>query len=208
MAHRGFTLIELLIVVAIIAILAAIAVPNFLAAQTRAKVSRLRADMRTITAVLESYRTDWNSYPYDGFDAQDMVRWNYWRLPVEVSTPIAYVTDASFTDPFRDAVDPVHWQSQDFQYINTESTFGATFAGLQTGGDDGLSVLFNLMIGEFGHWRLSSTGPDRIDGPLGWIGGSRYSGNPVPYDPSNGIISPGDILRSQLDPNGYKNTGG
>ena len=60
---RGFTLIELLIVVAIIAILAAIAVPNFLEAQTRSKVSRVKADQRSITTALESYVVDTNKYP-------------------------------------------------------------------------------------------------------------------------------------------------
>lgn len=60
---RGFTLIELLIVVAIIAILAAIAVPNFLEAQTRAKVARTLTDMRTIRTGLESYAVDNNKYP-------------------------------------------------------------------------------------------------------------------------------------------------
>ena len=60
---RGFTLIELLIVVAIIAILAAIAVPNFLEAQTRSKVSRVKSDMRTIATGLESYQVDYNRYP-------------------------------------------------------------------------------------------------------------------------------------------------
>src|SRR6266545_3682317 len=51
----GFTLIELLIVVAIIAVLAAIAVPNFLEAQTRAKVSRCKADLKTIATAFEAY---------------------------------------------------------------------------------------------------------------------------------------------------------
>ena len=60
---KGFTLIELLIVIAIIAILAAIAVPNFLEAQVRAKVSRVRADQRSLATGLESYRIDNNSYP-------------------------------------------------------------------------------------------------------------------------------------------------
>ena len=52
----AFTLIELLIVVAIIAILAAIAVPNFLEAQTRAKVSRIKAQ-RTLLELRLAKRT-------------------------------------------------------------------------------------------------------------------------------------------------------
>ena len=59
----AFTLIELLIVVAIIAILAAIAVPNFLEAQTRSKISRVKADMRTMSVGLESYNMETNRYP-------------------------------------------------------------------------------------------------------------------------------------------------
>jgi prepilin-type N-terminal cleavage/methylation domain-containing protein len=59
----AFTLIELLIVVAIIAILAAIAVPNFLEAQTRAKVSRIAADMRSLATAIEAYQLDHGTYP-------------------------------------------------------------------------------------------------------------------------------------------------
>lgn len=62
---KGFTLIELLIVVAIIAILAAIAVPNFLEAQVRAKVSRAKADIRSLATALESYVVDNNNFPPD-----------------------------------------------------------------------------------------------------------------------------------------------
>src|SRR5436309_1132432 len=59
----GFTLIELLIVVAIIAILAAIAVPNFLEAQVRSKASRAKSDLRTVLTALETYAIDYNKYP-------------------------------------------------------------------------------------------------------------------------------------------------
>lgn len=61
----GFTLIELPIVATTIAILAAVAVPNFLEAQTQAQVSRLMADPRTIATALESYQVSTNACPVD-----------------------------------------------------------------------------------------------------------------------------------------------
>ncbi|MGC9329227.1 MAG: type II secretion system protein, partial [Candidatus Hinthialibacter sp.] len=60
---KGFTLIELLIVVAIIGILAAIAVPNFLNAQVRAKVSRVYSDLRSLGNAIEMYALDHTNYP-------------------------------------------------------------------------------------------------------------------------------------------------
>src|SRR3954470_13910722 len=73
--HAGFTLVEIMIVVAIIALLAAIAVPGFLRARKRSQASKILNDLRMIDAAVDQYAietnkltgnpvavTDWTNY--------------------------------------------------------------------------------------------------------------------------------------------------
>ena len=83
----GFTMIELIIVTSIIGILAAIAIPNFLAARTRAKVSRVKAEQEMLMIALQSYFADKTTYPPNHKSG----------LPSDIdlialTTPIAYMT--------------------------------------------------------------------------------------------------------------------
>ena len=61
--QKGFTLIELLIVVAIIGILAAIAIPQFASYRAKAFDSAAQSDLRTIRTTLEGYYADNYEYP-------------------------------------------------------------------------------------------------------------------------------------------------
>ncbi|GAB4317212.1 MAG: hypothetical protein Kow0059_10160 [Candidatus Sumerlaeia bacterium] len=208
MAKKGFTLIELLIVVAIIAILAAIAVPNFLEAQVRSKVSRARADMRSIAVALEAYALDKNKYPPDGIDPNDDL--DTWHLPYHLTTPVAYITTVdAMIDPFN--VTETTNATRTYRYINLDCTWGTKFH--RTTKSSFYSVLANEYLGQ---WALLSDGPDKRFGPAGanvqcppappefcsasWKPEAGYPGWPIPYDPTNGTVSLGDIQRTHLNP--------
>ena len=110
----GFTLIELLVVVAILAILSAVAVPNFLEAQTRSKISRVKNDMRSTASAIEMYHVDNNAYP-PGYQTAP-------RYGLDVlSTPVAYLTTGIILDPFKAPGLPVGKSSLTYELMNIDN---------------------------------------------------------------------------------------
>lgn len=203
--RRGFTLIELLIVVAIIAILAAIAVPNFLEAQVRSKVSRVSADQRSVATALESYAVDYNRYPPEGNPnvPGDEVS----AMPdagvslIRLTTPVAYITSLeAVSDPFltkgATGNGDVWMPLYNFFYTNYEN-----FKDVRPSTNNQFEGI------AFRGWGLASLGPDREDQGYLWSAvaaqfyGGLSDGQAVSwgvdrvYDATNGTVSRGDIGR-------------
>jgi prepilin-type N-terminal cleavage/methylation domain-containing protein len=195
MNTKAFTLIELLIVVAIIAILAAIAVPNFLEAQTRAKVTRVKADMRTVTTALEAYRVDNNSYmpgfppgagPAYNNPNENFYGWAQNFLMLEtptghlaggdlgnrLTTPVAYISSIP-TDPF--------WVYY-FHIIGIEVKKASFLYAASLIRPFDFSTSDPPKTYRSVTWYMRSIGP-----------GHQFAGHAV-YDPTNGTVSLGELI--------------
>lgn len=219
MRKKGFTLIELLIVVAIIAILAAIAVPNFLEAQVRSKVSRVKSDQRSLATALESYYIDNNSYPaqdssdeqgasgfgvnaINGASSQLLSMPTFRRKRNEgdrlhtLTTPVAYISSI-FADPFAKTNGASFSYSRPSPLLGSE-TEGAGWIVWSYGPDvdetNGNSFTPSGDIGindtALPPYVLETFYNPRLNTPLPTL-------VDVTYDPTNGTTSQGDVWRAK-----------
>lgn len=124
--RTGFTLVEIMIVVAIIALLAAIAVPGFLRARKRSQASRVINDLRLIDSAVDQYAienskksgdpvdvTDWTNYLKKDTNlfstGKDILGSDYGsqtvdqlpQVPTTTKTALSDVTDDTFWSPFN-----------------------------------------------------------------------------------------------------------
>jgi type II secretion system protein G len=193
---RGFTLIELLIVVAIIAILAAIAVPNFLEAQTRAKVVQTRANCRSIATALESYRIDNNgALPSTAANYWWADRWQYY---IGLSTPIPYMSSVP-QDPFyRQWGVPNYGATYYYNYVVWDHVIihalltnpVASAPGIWSPVNPDRGLLKTYVEPAFHLWNHAGATYMFRGWGVKWDDQSYI----LPYDPTNGTISNGHIF--------------
>jgi prepilin-type N-terminal cleavage/methylation domain-containing protein len=196
MSRGAFTLIELLVVVAVLAILAAIAIPNMLDAQTRSKVSRAVSDLRAHRTAIEAYAVDHSRYPrmtwggspygdlYEGNGSSLQPVWG--TLGPWITTPVSYITTYDQIDPF--AKNPtIQADLRLYTYHDNATRRAIAAMGPSSSPFHSLSDEENdFFENNFGAFAQMSTGPDIVSQPF-------Y----LQYDPTNGTVSAGNIWLSQ-----------
>ena len=98
-SNRGFTLIEIMIVVAIIALLAAIAIPNVLRGRTSANEAAAIGNLRALISSLEMYRSVNNVYPFPSTTAGNWASFMYTPVPAFGPQPFNHVMNGSACPP-------------------------------------------------------------------------------------------------------------
>jgi len=168
-------------VVAIIAILAAIAVPNFLEAQVRTKVTAVRNDFRTMNVAMQAYRIDHNDYPPDNLGTS---WYNDWYPFIVLTTPLAYITSIP-TNPFFDNRLPDGLPRGNYSYWRDYGDWGARYE--------------NKELGIF--YAITSVGPDRTY-QMEPVAVDVFNRAPsflnALYDSTNGTRSAGDLHCSNI----------
>ncbi len=212
---RGFTLIELLIVIAIILILIAIALPNFLEAQIRAKYTKVQSELRTLAIALESYNIDWGRYPGDANEAGFADTPNSpfspfgngsdingidWYSFMSLTTPVSYIKEIP-QDYFQEG-NPIQAPDVPFLTYNYHETESLK-SNLANG--SGPQNVGAIMQKNGVYWVVFGIGPDRTwqmeTVPSNFLVivsliASKGGGSTFSYSPTNGTKSRGDIMRT------------